>query len=134
MGVVEADWAFRRDGPMSNVRYGSKADIRAAKSHVRPESGHLSAKNASSQTYVCGFMILSGVNSREGHGILFLLPSKLLRPSLREVTAEREESLVKHPICKSCGVAMWLIEMRRSTKQYIYECKACNGRMEVDGK
>ena len=44
------------------------------------------------------------------------------------------ESKVEHPICKSCGVAMWLIEMRRSTKQYIYECKACNGRMQVDMK
>ena len=37
-------------------------------------------------------------------------------------------------VCKSCGVAMWLIEMRGSTKTYIYECKTCNGRMEVDGK
>jgi hypothetical protein len=45
-----------------------------------------------------------------------------------------EESLVEHPLCKSCGVAMWLIEMRGSTKTYIYECKTCNGRMEVDGK
>jgi hypothetical protein len=45
-----------------------------------------------------------------------------------------EESLVEHPICKSCGVAMWLIEMRGSSQQYIYECKACNGRMQVDMK
>jgi hypothetical protein len=28
--------------------------------------------------------------------------------------------------CKSCGVAMWLIEMQESTKKYIYEYKACN--------
>jgi hypothetical protein len=41
--------------------------------------------------------------------------------------------LIEHPLCKSCGVAMWLIDMRESTKEYIYECKACNGRMEVDG-
>jgi len=48
-----------------------------------------------------------------------------------------DEPIVKHPICTSCGVAMWLVEVRGFStdhKQYIYECKACNGRTEVDGK
>jgi len=57
--------------------------------------------------------------------------------SARTTQFLRDEPIVKHPICKSCGVAMWMVEMREFStnhKQYIYECKACNGRTEVDGK
>jgi len=49
-------------------------------------------RKASSRTYLCGFMPLSGVNLR-GQGIHFLWPSRLLRPSLRERWQRNEVDL-----------------------------------------
>ena len=40
-----------------------------------------------------------------------------------------EEPIVKHPICESCGVAMWLVglkDLSTNRKCYIFQCKACD--------
>jgi hypothetical protein len=39
----------------------------------------------------------------------------------------RPVSLPEHPVCRSCGLAMWLIEIQSSgaTVNYVYECKVC---------
>jgi len=40
-----------------------------------------------------------------------------------------QEPIVKHPICKSCGVAMWLVGMKDlsiNSQRYTFECKACD--------
>ena len=39
----------------------------------------------------------------------------------------RPVSLPEHPVCRGCGLAMWLIEIQSSgaTVNYVYECKVC---------
>ena len=34
----------------------------------------------------------------------------------------------KHPLCSTCGVSMWLVEMNSNDAgvEYHYECKACS--------
>ena len=47
------------------------------------------------------------------------------------------EPIVKHPVCESCGVATWIIEVRElatENKNYIYQCKICGTQTEVAGK
>jgi hypothetical protein len=40
-----------------------------------------------------------------------------------------QEPILYHPVCESCGVAMWLVgikELSHSSKRYSFECKACD--------